>query len=129
MKSNFEKVLEFHWAFGCLQNHVPTLLTGQQQELRETLMREELRETIEAMNEGDIRKIAKELADLLYVVYGTADAYGINIDRVFEEVHASNMSKLLENGQVLRREDGKVLKGPKYFEPNLDWIKVPECNL
>ncbi len=67
------------------------------------------------------KQIAKELADLLYVVYGTADAFGIDIDRVFEEVHRSNMSKLVD-GKPLKREDGKVLKGPNYTPPNLDFI-------
>ena len=70
----------------------------------------------------DKKAVAKELADLLYVVYGTAVSLGIPIDDVFCEVHTSNMSKLDDNGKPIYREDGKVLKGPHYFQPNLEFI-------
>jgi NTP pyrophosphatase (non-canonical NTP hydrolase) len=71
----------------------------------------------------DLSKIAKEIADVLYVVYGTAAAFGIDIDKVYAQVHESNMSKVGPDGEVLRRSDGKVLKGPNYKAPDLDWVK------
>ena len=76
---------------------------------------------LEVQKDISKQKLAKELADLLYVVYGTADCFGIDIDRVFAEVHRSNMSKLVD-GKPLKREDGKVLKGPNYTPPNLEFV-------
>lgn len=94
--------------------------------LRYDLMAEELREIDQAMadvySKKDLPALAKELADLLYVTYGTAVAYGIDIDRVFREVHESNMSKLDSSGKPIYREDGKVLKSFNYKQPNLDWM-------
>lgn len=123
MQTNFEMVDEFHDVYDCLRNDNPTLLSSKDWTLREHLIQEEFDELKKAYKEQNIVEFAKELADLLYVCYGTAVAAGIDIDKVFEEVHASNMSKLGANGQVLRREDGKVLKGPKYRTPNLSFIK------
>jgi predicted HAD superfamily Cof-like phosphohydrolase len=87
-------------------------------------MREELEEVEEAMHEGDIKNIAKELSDLLYVVFGTAEVYGLGdkMDEVFAEVHRSNMSKLDKNGKAIKREDGKVLKSDLYTPANFDEI-------
>ena len=129
VQSNFKKVGEFHEAMGARRNVWPP--TEDLIELRTKLIQEELYETYEELyHDGtDLevqkpiskQKLAKELADLLYVVYGTADCFGIDIDRVFAEVHRSNMSKLVD-GKPLKREDGKVLKGPNYTPPNLDFI-------
>jgi predicted HAD superfamily Cof-like phosphohydrolase len=94
--------------------------------LRYDLMAEELAEVDQAMADvlhvEDLPDLAKELADLLYVVYGTAVTFGIDIDKVFAEVHSSNMSKLGVDGKPIYREDGKVLKGPNYAPPNLEWV-------
>jgi predicted HAD superfamily Cof-like phosphohydrolase len=84
--------------------------------LRRKLIREEFKELMKALEEEDIVGIADGLADLTVVVYGTALSYGIDLDRVMQEVHRSNMSKLGEDGKPIYREDGKVLKGP-YFSP------------
>ncbi|MER5946513.1 MazG nucleotide pyrophosphohydrolase domain-containing protein [Streptomyces sp. NPDC001904] len=103
-------------------------------ELRRELLTEEAREAAEALTDfaeslrtgadpaGAYRELAKELADVLYVTYGAADALGIDLPAVFAEVHRSNMSKVDADGQVLRRADGKVLKGPGYRPPDLDGI-------
>lgn len=122
--TNFEKVKEFHNAMEARRNVWPPPL--KMSHLRYNLMEEELEETVTELFPRDnapINKtaLAKELADLLYVTYGTADAFGIDIDRVFEEVHRSNMSKLVD-GKPLKREDGKILKGPNYTPPNLSFI-------
>jgi len=125
--TNFEKVQEFHEATGAERNSWPP--SSQLAALREGLVYEEYNELLEELNPAiyrkgplDKKKVAKEIADVLYVAYGTADAFGIDIDRVFEEVHRSNMSKLVD-GKPLKREDGKILKGPNYTPPNLDFIK------
>jgi predicted HAD superfamily Cof-like phosphohydrolase len=115
-------VQEWHDAFGCQRNDKPTLLTKDEAKLRIRLIQEEFWETIDAVDAQNLPNIAKELADLLYVVYGMADIMGIPIDLAFQHVHASNMSKLYENGLPIRREDGKILKGPNYKEPDLSWI-------
>lgn len=124
--TNYEKVQEFHEAMGVRRNiwpPPPDLL-----DLRFKLIIEEESELSEEFYPSSLptdgsnkKQLAKELADLLYVVYGTADAFGIPIDYVFSEVHRSNMSKLVD-GKPLKREDGKVLKGPNYTPPNLDFI-------
>lgn len=132
--SNYQKVREFHKAFNAdLDKPIVERLV----DLRWNLIEEECYEihkeiadegSLSGMwigkdrNEIDKAKLAKELADLLYVTYGTAATFGIDIDRVFDEVHKSNMSKLGEDGKPVYREDGKVLKGPNYQPPKLDWI-------
>lgn len=128
--SNYDKVRTFHKAFNAdLDKKIsPKLL-----ELRLDLIEEEHEEIKNeciynhwpeyyVRDNVDKAKLAKELADLLYVTYGTAATFGIDIDRVFDEVHQSNMSKLGEDGKPVYREDGKVLKGPNYQPPKLDWI-------
>lgn len=125
--SNFERVKDFHKAMETRRNVWPPNWAMIQ--LREDLIWEEFQELREEFYPGSTptdgtnkKQIAKELADVLYVVYGTADAFGIDIDRVFAEVHRSNMSKLVD-GKPLKREDGKVLKGPNYTPPNLEFVK------
>lgn len=112
--SNFDKVKEFNRIFKTVYNDTPTTIKGDQRVLKYKLMAEELREVKEAMDAEDLPEIAKELSDLLYVVYGAADAYGIPIDECFAEVHRSNMSKLDKDGNPIFRTDGKILKSELY---------------
>lgn len=114
MMSNFDKVKEFNRVFKSVYNDTPTTINGEHRVLKYKLMAEELREVKEAMDSGDLYEIAKELSDLLYVVYGAADAYGIPIDDCFAEVHRSNMSKLDQDGNPIFRNDGKILKSVLY---------------
>ena len=88
-------------------------------ELRVSLIKEELDELIEAMNKKDLIEVADALTDILYVTYGAGHAFGINLDHCFEEVQNSNMSKLDNNGKPIYNDKGKVMKGPNYFKPNL----------
>lgn len=112
-----EMVREFHQSYGVDAPLSPTHLLRKRQELRFALIDEEFREYREA---NSLENIAKELADLLYVVLGTAVEHGIvKFDEIFSEVHRSNMSKLGEDGKPIYREDGKVLKGPNYTPPDL----------
>ena len=83
------------------------------------LIKEELNELEEAMSSKDLKEVADALTDILYVTYGAGHAFGINLDKCFDEVQNSNMSKLDKNGKPIYNELGKVMKGPKYFEPNL----------
>lgn len=111
---------EFNATFGAYVSNRPTTdLPPEIIELRKRLIGEEVKELLEAIEEGDLAHIAKEAADLAYVLRGTTDAYGIDLDTAVEEVHASNMSKVGEDGKPIYREDGKVLKGPGYFEPDM----------
>lgn len=98
----------------------PTLPDQKLEDFRLSLITEELKELQEALANKDLVSVADGLGDLLYVVYGTAHAFGIPIDAVFAEIHNSNMSKLAPDGKPMYREsDGKVMKGPNYFRPNL----------
>lgn len=117
--TNCEKVKAFMEAFGHDTPDAYTLPTLEQRDLRFRLMEEEHSEVVEAMVYGDKEQIAKEICDLLYVVYGTAISYGIDIDKCFDEVHSSNMSKLGSDGKPKYREDGKILKGENYREADL----------
>jgi predicted HAD superfamily Cof-like phosphohydrolase len=90
------------------------------QDLRYELIREELEELKVALEEKNIKETADALTDILYVTYGAGHAFGIDLDKCFEEVQASNMSKLGENGKPIYNEAGKVMKGPNYFKPNLN---------
>lgn len=115
-------VAEFHEAFGIQNNTSPTASLGLDQvTLRYTLMREENEEYFEAAQKGDLVEIADALGDQLYILCGTILRHGLQhkIVEVFEEIQRSNMSKLDQNGRPIYREDGKVLKGPKYFRPNI----------
>ena len=116
-------VEEFHLAFGLPissepRPNVPWSLA----ELRKRLLSEEVGELDRAIDEGDLLAIARELADVIYVTYGTAVTYGIDLDAAVVEIHRANMSKLDEKGDPIVREDGKVLKGPNYEPPNLDFM-------
>lgn len=117
--SDFENVREFHETYGQPVGKNPQFLSEDRMALRKRLIEEEYAEFLEAVEEGDLANAGKELADLIYVVQGTAVEMGINLDWVMKEVHNSNMSKLDENGKPIYREDGKVLKGKNYFEPNV----------
>ena len=118
-KTNFELVAEFMNAFEQDVHSNPTLREAKTRALRYELIREELEELQEAFSAKDIIEVADALADLLYVVYGAGHAFGIDLNACFLEVHESNMSKLGEDGKPIKRFDGKVVKGPNFFEPNL----------
>ena len=122
MQHPHHAVTEFHEAFGLMVNSVPALPDTATRDLRKKLLAEEYTEYTTAEAEDDIVEIADALADLIYIACGTAVAYGIPLDRVFAEVHRSNMSKLGENGRPIYRDDGKVLKGPTYSPPNIKTI-------
>ena len=87
--------------------------------LRLSLIQEELDELTKAINENDVLEVADALTDILYVTYGAGHAFGINLDKCFDEVQKSNMSKLGKDGKPIYNESGKVMKGPNYFKPNL----------
>ena len=120
--TNFELVGDFMEAFGQDVQLEPTWPDFNTRELRLELIAEELDELSDAVADRDMIQIADALTDLLYVVYGAGHAFGIDLDECFQEVHSSNMSKLGENGRPIYREDGKVMKGPGYFEPDLEGI-------
>tara|TARA_B100000424_G_scaffold19650_1_gene14129 strand:+ start:943 stop:1338 length:396 start_codon:yes stop_codon:yes gene_type:complete len=119
MVSNFERVRDFMTTFGQEVKTVPEFPSEDIQKLRDELIHEEFNEFLAADNLVDI---ADALTDLLVVIYGAGHAYGIDLDECFKEVHRSNMSKLGEDGKPIYREDGKVLKGPNYSEPNLEAV-------
>nr|WP_290668677.1 MazG nucleotide pyrophosphohydrolase domain-containing protein [Ardenticatena sp.] len=112
-------VREFHERFDVEIADHPTIPPAHLRELRLRLIQEEMQELCDAAHEEDLPAIARELADLIYVCYGMALVYGIPIHDVFAEVHASNMSKLGPDGHPIRREDGKVLKGPNFRPPHI----------
>jgi predicted HAD superfamily Cof-like phosphohydrolase len=117
--TNFELAGDFMSSFGQEVLDTPTLPSAHLAKLRLELIREEFEELTVATNAMDIVEIADALTDILYVVYGAGHAFGIDLDECYHEVHRSNMSKLGEDGNPIYREDGKVLKGPNYFHPNL----------
>jgi predicted HAD superfamily Cof-like phosphohydrolase len=120
MKKAFAQVTEFHDAYGVSAPIKPIRLPDDILLLRCELIREEFQEYRQAAAVGDNAAIAKELADLAYVVIGTAVAHGlVQFANIFDEVHRSNMSKLDDSGKPIRREDSKVLKGPNYVPPDL----------
>ena len=120
-KSNFDKVRDFHSAFNMKVSEDPDLEI-EDVALRLKLITEEYKEVVEAIESGRIVDIAKELSDILYVVYGTAVSFGIDIDAVFDEVHRSNMSKLGSDGRPIYRDDGKVLKGENYIPADVQKV-------
>ena len=120
--TNFELVGDFMEAFGQDVQLEPTWPDFNTRELRLELIQEELDELSDAVADRDMVQIADALTDLLYVVYGAGHTFGVDLDECFQEVHASNMSKLGEDGRPIYREDGKVMKGPGYFEPDLESI-------
>ena len=117
--SNFEKVGTFMKTFGQEVKSKPSLSTEKINKLRIDLIKEELEELTEAMNNKDLLEVADALTDILYVTYGAGHAFGIDLDKCFQEVQNSNMSKLDDNGKPIYNESGKVMKGPSYFKPDL----------
>ena len=117
--TNFDKVGTFMKTFGQEVKTKPSFSTDKINKLRLDLIKEELNELTEAMNNNDLLEVADALTDILYVTYGAGHAFGINLDKCFEEVQNSNMSKLDENGKPIYNENGKVMKGPNYFKPDL----------
>ena len=118
--TNFGKVGLFMKTFGQEVKIKAGLSTEKINELRISLVNEELEEFKEAIKSNDLKEVADALTDILYVTYGAGHAFGINLDKCFEEVQQSNMSKLSEDGKPIYNEAGKVMKGPKYFKPDLN---------
>ena len=117
--TNFDKVGVFMKTFGQEVKNKPSLSSDKINQLRISLIKEELDELKAAMNSKDLLEVADALTDLLYVTYGAGHAFGIDLDKCFEEVQNSNMSKLGDDGKPIYNEFGKVMKGPNYFKPNL----------
>jgi len=117
--SNFNKVKTFMETFGQEIKAKPSFSTDKINTLRYELIKEELEELKVAMENNDLLEVADALTDILYVTYGAGHAFGIDLDKCFEEVQSSNMSKLGEDGKPIYNESGKVMKGPKYFKPDI----------
>ena len=117
--TNFEKVGLFMSIFGQEVKTKSELSNDKINSLRLSLIQEELDELTKAINEKDVLEVADALTDILYVTYGAGHAFGINLDKCFDEVQKSNMSKLGKDGKPIYNENGKVMKGPDYFKPNL----------
>ena len=117
--SNFESVKKFMETFGQEIKEKASFPNDKITSLRYELIKEELDEFKEAIDKKDIKEVADALTDILYVTYGAGHAFGINLDKCFEEVQNSNMSKLGKDGKPIYDENGKVMKGPNYFKPNL----------
>mgnify|MGYP006182624311 FL=1 len=118
--SNFNRVKTFMETFGQEVKTKPSFSTDKINSLRYDLIKEELEELKVAMENNDLLEVADALTDILYVTYGAGHAFGIDLDKCFEEVQNSNMSKLSEDGKPIYNESGKVMKGPKYFKPDLN---------
>ena len=121
MKKQLDSVEQFHITFKQENGTEPRLLENHEWMLRHKLMAEENDEYFDACDKGDLVEIADALGDQLYILCGTILKHGMQniIEKVFDEIHASNMSKVGENGEAVVREDGKILKGKNYFKPNL----------
>ena len=117
--TNFEKVKLFMLTFGQEVKTKASYSDEKTNQLRLDLIAEELDELKNAMESKDLLEVADALTDILYVTYGAGHAFGIDLDKCFEEVQSSNMSKLGENGKPIYNESGKVMKGPDYFKPDL----------
>jgi len=117
--SNFNKVGTFMKTFGQEVKTKPSFSSDKINKLRIDLIKEELDELQEAMKNNDLLEVSDALTDILYVTYGAGHAFGIDLDKCFDEVQNSNMSKLGENGEPIYNESGKVMKGPNYFKPDL----------
>ena len=117
--SNFSKVGVFMKTFGQEVKTKPSFSTDKINKLRIDLIKEEFEELTEAINSKDLLEVADALTDILYVTYGAGHAFGIDLDKCFEEVQNSNMSKLGKDGKPIYNNMGKVMKGPNYFKPNL----------
>lgn len=127
MYKQLRQVAHFHEANSMPILDKPTIPPKERCELRQSLIEEEVKEMREAWEGGDIVGVADAITDQLYVIMGTIHEFGLTskINLCFDEVHNSNMSKLGEDGKPIKREDGKVLKGPNYFKPNLKSIIAP----
>lgn len=123
-QEHINKVKEFHDSFNIKNHQRPTLLSKEEYQLRFDLIKEENEEYLNACEKKDIVEITDALGDILYIVLGTLLRHGLQhkIDEVFNEIHRSNMSKLDADGKPIYREDGKVLKGPNYFRPDIKKI-------
>jgi len=121
MSNMFKDVMDFHKAFGQKVGDKPELPDINERGLRMKLLREEFEEYMEAEEENDLVEIADALADLIYIACGTAVSYGIPLDKIYDEVHRSNMSKLV-NGKPIYREDGKVMKPEGWSPPDIKGI-------
>lgn len=122
MKNKIKAVQEFHTAYKLGYKNEPTAAIGENKiKLRYNLMDEENKEYLEAAENGDLIEVADALGDMLYILCGTIIEHGMQhkIEEVFNEIQRSNMSKLDKDGEPIYREDGKVLKGPNYFKPNI----------
>ena len=117
--TNFDKVGTFMKTFGQEVKTKPSFSTDKINKLRLDLIKEELTELTEAMNNKDLLEVADALTDILYVTYGAGHAFGIDLDKCFDEVQNSNMSKLGKDGIPIYNDSGKVMKGPNYFKPDL----------
>ena len=117
--SNFERVKKFMKTFGQEIKEKAEFPDNKITNLRYDLIKEELSELKEAIDKKDIKEVADALTDILYVTYGAGHAFGIDLDKCFEEVQNSNMSKLDNNGKPIYNDKGKVMKGPNYFKPDL----------
>ena len=117
--TNFQKVKYFMETFGQEVKSSASFSSPKINELRYNLIKEELDEFKQALDNNDLLEVADALTDILYVTYGAGHAFGINLDHCFEEVQNSNMSKLDKNGNPIYNEHGKVMKGPNYFKPDL----------
>ena len=118
--SNFEKVGLFMKTFGQEVKKKPGLSTEKINKLRVSLINEELEEFKDAIKNNDLKEAVDALTDILYVTYGAGHAFGVNLDKCFDEVQQSNMSKLGDDGKPIYNDEGKVMKGPKYFKPDLN---------
>ena len=122
MKKQIEHVRRFHNAFGIKNNYTPNaVLDNEVFDLRHRLMHEENEEYLEACKNGDLVEIADALGDMMYILCGTILSHGLQdkIENIYEEIQRSNMSKLGADGKPIYREDGKILKGPNYFKPDI----------
>ena len=118
--TNFERVKKFMETFGQEIKEKASFPNEKITSLRHDLIKEELDELKEAIDSKDIKEVADALTDILYVTYGAGHAFGINLDKCFEEVQNSNMSKLGSDGKPIYNDKGKVMKGPNYFKPDLN---------
>ena len=117
--TNFQKVKNFMETFGQEVKLRPSLSSNKINTLRYNLIKEELDEFKQALDNNNLLEVADALTDILYVTYGAGHAFGINLDACFEEVQNSNMSKLGDHGKPIFNDQGKVMKGPNYFKPDL----------
>jgi predicted HAD superfamily Cof-like phosphohydrolase len=117
--TNFEKVKQFMQTFGQEVKTKASFSDEKTNQLRLDLISEELEELKNVMASKDLLEVADALTDILYVTYGAGHAFGINLDKCFDEVQNSNMSKLGSDGKPIYNDSGKVMKGPDYFKPDL----------